>query len=151
MKLNNKTFKILKIQKHFKTSNLFFLANGIDRTVLDWLLSKQGLKTNMFNHLKVLNKPTKTTLNNSVYNNVSQIITGSTFLLKPEKKKQFSKQTVLTTFNRLFFELLIVKINNKAYSINTLKNTYSLKYKENKLLFYQFNIASIKISSSFSK
>ena len=151
MKLDGKTFKIVKIQKHFRTSNLFFFANGADRNALDWLLIKQRLKTTGFGHLKALNKLTKTTLHNSVYNNLSQVINGSTFLLKPKKDNLFSKQTVLTTFNPLFFELLAVKINNRTYSVNALKNAHSLKYKENKLLFYQFGVTSIKASFKFSK
>lgn len=151
MKLSVKDYKIVKIKTYFKASNLFFFVNGINRNSLDWLLTEQGLKTIGFNYCKVLNKTTIKTLNTSTYSNIKPIIKGSTFLIKPEPKKYFLKQTILNTFDLLFWELLILKFNNKIYSASSLKNTYSLEYKETKLLFYQFNLTHLKTYSKFSK
>lgn len=151
MRLSVKDYKILKIRKYFKTNHLFFFVNGISRDSLDWLLTEQGLKTIEFNYYKVLNRTTIKTLNISIYTNLKFIIKGSTFLIKPELNKHFSKQTLFNTFNHLFFTLLIIKFNSKIYPASSLKNTYSLEYKETKLLFYQFNLTHLKVCSKFSK
>ena len=151
MKLSIKDYKIGKTKEYLKESNLFFFVNGISRNALDWLLTQQELKTIGFKYYKVLNKTTVKTLNNSVYTKISSVVKGSTFLVKPQHNKPFIKQTVLNTFNSLSFELLIFKFNNKIYSVNSLKNTYSLNYKEAKLLLYQFNLTSIKACYKFSK
>ena len=63
----------------------------------------------------------------------------------------FLGQKILTTFILLFFELLIIKFNNKIYPTNNLKKTYSLDYKETKLLLYQFVVISLKTCHKLSK
>jgi hypothetical protein len=151
MKLNIKDYKIVKMKEYFKSGNLFFFVNGLNQNSLDWLRIEQELKTIGFSYYKVLNKTTIKTLNTSIYTNINPVIKGSTFLIKPQKTKRFSKQTTLKTFNSLFFELLVVKFNNKIYSANALKSTYSLEYKETKLLLYQFNLTHLKTYSEFSK
>ena len=151
MKLSVKNYKIVKMKIYFKASHLFFFVNGINRNSLDWLLTEQGLKTIGFNYCKVLNKTTIKTLNTSTYSNIKPVIKGSTLLIKPEPKKYFLKQTILNTLDPLLLELLIIKFNNRVYSANLLKKTYSLEYKETKLLFYQFNLTHLKTCSRFSK
>lgn len=151
MKLSIKNYKIVKIKTYFKANNLFFFANGISRNSIDWLLIEQGLKTVGFNYYKVLNRTTIKTFNTSIYANNKHAITSSTFLIKPEPKKYFLKQTILNTFNPFLFELLILKFNNRIYSENSLKVVYSLEYKKTKLLFYQFNLTHLKICFKFSK
>jgi len=151
MKLKIKDYKIEKTKKYLKVNNFFFFINGINQNALDWLLTEQKLKTIGFSYYKVLNKTTVKTLNTSIYKKTCPIVKGSTILLKPQKSQPFLKQTVVNTFNSLFFELLIFKFNNKIYSVNSLKNTYSLNYKEAKLLFYQFNLTTLKICYKLSK
>ena len=151
MKLSVKNYKIIKTKEFFKTSNLFFFVNGINRNSFDWLIIEQKLKTIEFYYYKVLNRTTITTLNNSIYPNISSVIKGSIFLLKPQLNKNFSKHIVLNTFNPLFFELLIIKLNHKIYSMNSLKSTYSLQYKETKLLLYQFGSTHLKTCYRLSK
>ena len=151
MKLTIKDYKIARTKNYFKSGNFFFFVNGLNRNSLDWLLTEQELKTIGFNYYKVLNKIAVKTLNTSIYAKISPAIKGSTFLVKPQKIKPFLKQTILTTFNPLFFELLIVKFNNRIYSADSLKNAYSLEYKETKLLFYQFSLTHLKTYSKFSK
>ena len=151
MKLNIKDYKIAKTKEYFKSSNFFFFINGLNRDSLDWLLTEQELKIIGFNYYKVLNKTTIKTLNTSIYTKISPAIKGSTFLVKPQQTIPFLKQTIWATFSPLFFELLIVKFNNKIYSTGLLKSIYSLEYKETKLLFYQFNLTYLKAYSKFSK
>lgn len=151
MKLSVKDYKIIKIKEYFKSNHLFFVVNGINQNSLDWLLTEQGLKTVGFNYYKILNRTTIKTLNTSIYINIKSVVNGSTFFIKPESNKYFIKQTILNTFNPLFFELLIIKLNNKVYTINSLKNTYSLEYKETKLLFCQFGFTHLKTCFKLSK
>ncbi len=151
MKLNIKNYKIVKTKEYFRSNNLFFFVNSLNQNSLDWLLTEQEFKTIGFDYYKVLNKTTVKTLNISIYAKISPIIKGSTFLIKPQKTKPFLKQTILKTFNLLFFELLIIKFNNKIYPANSLKSIHSLEYKETKLLFCQFNLTHLKTYCKLSK
>jgi hypothetical protein len=51
----------------------------------------------------------------------------------------------IDNFELLLFTLLAIKLNNKVYSTSQVKNTFSLNYKDNKLLFYQFGLTNMKI------
>lgn len=151
MKLNIKNYKILKTKEYFKTNNFFFIADGTTKNSLDWLLVEQGIKVIEFNFYKLLNKTTLKTVNNSVYNFTKPVINGSTFIITPQLSKYFLKQTALTNFNALIIKPLIIKFNNRAYSVTSINNLYSLEYKEAKLLFYQFNLAHLKNCYKISK
>lgn len=151
MKLNIKDYKIKKTKNYIRNTHLFFFVNGINRNSLDWLITEQGLKTIEFTYYRILNRTTVKTLNTSVYANISSTVTGSTFVIKPLPVNSFAKETVLNTFNSLFFELLVIKFNTRVYSANCLKSTYSLKYKETKLLLYQFNLTHVKMCYKLSK
>ena len=125
--------------------------SGISQNSLDWLLIEQGLKIIEFNYYKILNKTTVKTLNSSIYCKINSVIKGSTFFIKPQQNKPFLKQTIRNTFNPLLFELLILKFNNKIYTVNSLKNIHTLNYRETKLILYQFNLTYIKTCYRFSK
>lgn len=151
MKLNIKNYKITKTNKYFRTNELFFFVNGASQNSLNWLSIEQGLKGLGFSYYKIVNKTTTTSLSNSIYRNTKTVISGCTFLIKPNTTKHFLKQTILNNFNPLFFELLLIKLNNRTYSLTSLDTVYSLKYKETKLLFYQFNLTYLKTSWIISK
>ena len=151
MKLSVKDYKIIKIKKYFKTNHLFFFVNGINQSSLDWLSVEQGLKTIKFDYYKVLNRTTVKTLTTSIYNSIKPAINSSTLFIKPKPNEYFLKQIVLNRLNSLFFELLIIKLNNRIYSVSSLKNTYSLDYIKKKLLLYQFSLTHLKTCSKFSK
>ena len=151
MKLNGKTYHWIKTKNYFKTNNFFLFVTGINQNSSDWLVTEQKLKTIGFNHYKLLNRAAVKAIKSSIYFNNSSVITGLTLSLKPQTNMRFFKYVVLNTFNLLSFELLVIKFNNKMYSINSLKNVYSLKYKETKLLFYQFSITYLKNCYKFSK
>ena len=146
MKLNTKKYKITKSKNYFKTNNLFFIASGINKNSSEWLTTEQGLKKINFNSYKLFNKTTLKILKSSTYDNIKPTINGPSFLLKPTTlTKSLSKQLVIINLDSLFFTLLIIKLNNKIYSTSLLKNTYSLTYKKNKLVFYQFNLVHLKL------
>lgn len=151
MKLNVKDYKIKKTKKYFKNNNLFFVVSGINRSTLDWLLIKQKLKTIKLNCHQPLNNITIKALNTSILTNAGLTIKGSTFFIRPKQAKHFLGQKIITTFILLFLELLIIKFNNKIYSTSNLKQTYSINYKETKLLLCQFVVLSLKTCHKLSK
>ena len=151
MKLNVKDYKTEKTKEYFKNNNLFFIVSGINRNTLNWLFVKQKLKTIEFNSYQPLNNTTIKTLNTSILTKVSFMVKGSTFFIRPRQAKLFVKQKILTTFTLLFFELLIIKFNNKIHPLNRLKNIYSINYKETKLVLNQFLLTSLKTYYKLSK
>lgn len=151
MELNIKDYKLTKTKKYFKINHIFFMIDGINRKALDWLVAQQTLKTVEFNFYKVFNSTTIKFLKKSIYYTLNSTIKSSTFLIKPTKPQYFLKRTVINILNPLLCELLVIKLNNRLYLKDSLKNTYSLKYKETKLLLYQFQLTNLKIYSKFSK
>lgn len=148
MKFTLKSYKTSKTEKYLKTNNFFFFS-GVNRNSDDWIIAEQGLKDINFSYYKVFNKTASKTLKNSVYNNVTPIINGITFFIKPSlTSKTLSKGVILTNFKPLLFLILAIKFNNKVYSVTQLKNMHSLNYRENKLLTYQFGITNLKLYQS---
>ena len=67
-------------------------------------------------------------MNNSTYRNAISIKKNSTFFIKSTNKKyKLAKQILTNNFEKLFFVILAIKLNNKSYSSILLK---SLKYKK---------------------
>jgi hypothetical protein len=150
MKFTLKSYKTSKTKKYLKTSNLFFFFSGVNRNSDDWVAAEQGLKNINFSYYKVFNKTASKTLKGSIYNNITPIINGITFFVKPTKtSKQLSKEIVLNHFEPLLFVILAIKFNNKIYSVANLKSMNSLNYYENKLVMYQFGITNLKFYQSF--
>ena len=88
----------------------------------------------------------KKTLNNSIYRTIKPAINGITFLIKP-KAKQMLKQILMGSFEPLLFNMLAIKLNSKIYQTDQLKNNYSLNYKDNKMLIFQFGVTNLKKKS----
>jgi len=145
MELTAKSYKTNKIKNYIKTNHTFFLFNGNTLKSPDWIITEQNLKNMQFEYYKVFNKAAIKTLDESIYKQIKTTINGVTFFIKPHLYLKFlSKQTLTTSFDSLFFSLIALKINNKIYSKNQLKNIRSLNYKTNKILLYQFNITHLK-------
>lgn len=144
MKFNAKIYRATKTKNYIKNSSLFFLFNGVNRKSNDWIIAEQELKKINYNYYKLFNKTVIKTTQISIYRKIETTINGITFFIKPNSKL-VNKNILLTSFEPLLFTLLAVKLNNKIYSVKQLKNIYSLKYRENKLLFYQFGIKHLKI------
>ena len=129
MEFDSKSYKIYKTKQYLKQNRFFFILNGINRNSYDWTtLTEQTLKNKNFHSYKNFNKITKKTLNNSTYKNAISIVKGSTFFIKSTNKKyKLAKQILTNNFEKLFFVILAIKLNNKSYSSILLK---SLKYKK---------------------
>lgn len=152
MKFNTKNYKIDKTKNYIETNDILFFFNGVNKKSNDWIHTEQNLKKINFKYYKIFNKTTKKELNNSsINNNLSNIINGITFLLTPEQNtKNLLKNIILKDLTFLFFVLLTVKLNNKLYSVNQLKQSNSLNYINNKLLIYQFSIVHLKRFNSLN-
>jgi hypothetical protein len=147
MEFSSKDYHKKKTKNYVVKNNLFFFFNGINRKSNAWIGIEQEIQNLSFSYYKILNTISKNTLNNSIYKNVTPLINSVTFLLKPlDNSKEITKRKILTNFEPLLFILLAIKLNNKIYSKNQLINKFSFKYKENKLLFFQFNTTNIKIT-----
>lgn len=145
MKITTKEYTIIKTKNYIKKNRLFFFFNGINRNSNDLVLVEQNLQKINLNCYKVYNKTSKKTLSTSVYFNMSALINGITFLLKPiSSKKEISKRKLIVDFDLLNYTLLAFNLNNRIYSKTQLKNVVSLNYKESKLLFFQFSVTNLK-------
>jgi hypothetical protein len=144
MKFALKDYKTLNTKQYIKSTNLFFVFNGIDQNSKDSIKTKQKLKNINFNCYKVFNKTSTKILKNSIYKNIAPIINGGTFFLKPAVKKALSKKILFNNFENLMFIFLASKINNKIYFSHQLKNVNILNYYKNNLLLYQFLISNLK-------
>lgn len=148
MKITSKTYQINNNKKYIKTNNLFFIFNGINRNSIDWLLTEQNLRKTNFKYQKIINKTVYFVTQKSVYSNLSSIIAGIIFFIKPnDNLKTLSKKIILNKFESFLFILSAVKLNNKVYSTQLIKNVSFLDYSNNKLLLFQFLRSNIVFCS----
>lgn len=146
MEFSSKEYHIKKTKNYLINNKLFFFFNGINIKSNNLLNIEQEIQKLSFSYYKILNKISKKTLDKSIYINISPLVNSVTFLIKPLNiNKEITKQRILTNMEPLLFILLAIKLNNKIYSKDQLVDRFSFKYKENKLLFFQFNITNIKI------
>ena len=143
MQLNFKNYRIIKTKNYIKKENLYFFFNGITKDSNNWTIIEQNLKVIHFNYYKVFNQTSKKVFSHSIYKHTRWIINSITFLIKPNIKKLF-KQTLSVNFDFILFNMLGLKINNKIYQTNQFKKNYSLNYKNNKKLVFQFKITSLR-------
>jgi hypothetical protein len=149
VKILPKTYKFKKNKNYIKTNSLFFFFNGANINSTDWITTEQKLKTYSFNYYKIFNKTILITLKKSIYCNIkSSIISSLILLVKPEfNNKILNKKIVLNKLDFLNFVLLSINLNNKMYSVVTMKEISSFRYFSNKLLLYSFLSTSLKIFS----
>ena len=145
MELTLKNYKILKTKSYIKTSDLFFFFNSINQSSTDGTKTEQELKKLNLSYSKIFNKTSKNLLKNSVYRNIEPLVNGLTVFIKSDNKNNknlnISKRKLL---NLESFAFLALKMNKNIYSLNQVKCANSLKYRESKLLLYQFQLINIK-------
>ena len=145
MKFVNKNYKRAEIKNYINKNNLFFFFLNTFRNINDWIIIQQNLKSKNFNCFKVFQNIIKKTLDNSIYINFN-VLSSQILVLLKSKQHLF---TFLLDFGFKFLSLNIVaiKLNNKVYHKNQLKNNYYFYYFINKLLLFQFKIVNWKKNS----
>ncbi len=145
MELTLKNYKILKTKKYIKTNNLFFCFNGINQNSTNGTKTEQELKKLNLFYSKISNKTSKNLLKNSVYQNIEPLINGLTIFIKFRSRNNKDLVTLKKKLLNLeSFVFLAIKMNKNIYSLNQIKHANSLRYRENKLLLYQFKLTNIK-------
>lgn len=149
MKLNSKIYKTTKTKNFIKTTNLFFFFNGNNKKATDWIATERDLKNIHFQYYKIFNKIASKTFNNSIFKNFESTVNGISFFIKPSlsNNSTIKKHILFNNFEFLLFKLITIKLNNKMYSIKQFNKTFSMNYKNNKILLYQFGIVNLKINS----
>lgn len=143
MEFNFKNHKITKTKMYLKKNSLFVFFDGVYRNSNNWVLVEQKLRSIRFNYWKMRNRTAKKMLENSICRAIKPIVNGITFLINPQNK-WVSKQHVNTFFDALLFKMLAIKLNHKFYRTLQLKTSYSFRYKDSKILVFQFRIADLK-------
>lgn len=142
MKLKPKDYKKTKTENYLKTNNLFFFFSGINQESKHWIKTEQELKNINFNYHKIFNKTSTKTFKNSIYKNVTPTINSTTFFIKPRFTNVLLSKKILLNLETFIF--LAVKMNNKIYSFDQIKQVNSLDYYNSKLMLYQFCLTNIK-------
>lgn len=148
MKISPKIYKFKKNKNYIKTNNLFFFFNGTNINSNEWIATEQKLKTYNFNYYKIFNKTILITLKKSIYYNIkSSLISSLVLLIKPEfNNKVLNKKIILNKLDFFNFILLSINLNNKVYSIVTMKEINSFRYFSNILILYSFLSTNLKNS-----
>lgn len=142
MKLKPKDYKKTKTENYLKTNNLFFFFSGINQESKHWIKTEQELKSINFNYHKIFNKTSTKTFKNSIYKNVNPTINSTTFFIEPKFSNVLLSKKILLNLETFIF--LAIKMNNKIYSFDQIKQINSLDYCNNKLMLYQFCLTNIK-------
>ena len=131
MDFNLKDYQIFKLKKYFKNNNFFFLFHSAKLNLNQWTITEQNLKKLKLNYYKTLNGTTLKTLKNSIYRNVSSVISSFVVFIDPKfKTTEFDLDLLAKNFKKSF-SLISLKLNNKIYSPVQLKGLKSLSYNKN--------------------
>ena len=120
-----------ELKKYFKNNNFFFLFHSAKLNLNQWTITEQNLKKLKLNYYKTLNGTTLKTLKNSIFRNVSSVISSFVVFIDPKFKTTEFDLDLLTKTLKSSFSLISLKLNNKIYSPAQLKGVKSLSYKKN--------------------
>ena len=130
MKLKLKNYKYYKIKNYFKNQKMFFIYNSSDLNFKNWLKLQQNFQTKNLKCYKLNNNLTINFLNNSIFKNLSSLISGSIIIISLKKNtyndffiSQLQTLNTITTF-------LSLKLNNKIYSSNQVSTIKTLNYQK---------------------
>jgi hypothetical protein len=136
MDFNLKKYRVLKVKKIFKKSELIFFFNSAKIKSNKWIKIEKQLKKLKLEYYQIFNNTTFKTIKNSIYTNINQIVSGVILLIKPIHKSTQIELKVIKKFLDSLFVLLCIKLNNKVYTTTQLKNLNTLSYKKTVFNFY---------------
>ncbi len=142
MKLNITRYKILKTRNYIKKNNFHIFFLTIHKKINFWLIFKQRLIKNVNLSLKNI---TIKILKKSIYVNFNTLTNKNLVLLN--LKQNLFDLIFFHLNSSSFLQILTVKLNNKIYHKNQLKNNCSFSYINNQLLVFQIYLVSLKKKS----
>ena len=150
MDFNLKKYRVLKVKKKLKKSELIFFFNSAKIKSNKWIKIEKQLKKLKLEYYQIFNNTTLKTIKNSIYTNINQIVSGVILLIKPIHKSTQIELKVIKKFLDSLFVLLCIKLNNKIYTTTQLKNLNTLSYKKTVFNFYGNLERSLKTSNKLT-
>jgi hypothetical protein len=147
MDFNLKKYRVLKVKKKFKKSELIFFFNSSKIKSNKWITIEKQLKKLKLKYYQIFNNTTFKTIKNSIYTNINQIVSGVILLIKPTHKSTQIELRVIKKFLDSLFVLLFIKLNNKVYTTTQLKNLNVLSYKKTVFNFHNSLEKCLKTSN----
>lgn len=152
--MNKETYKNNQTKSYFKNYSLLFITNSVNNNSQNQRLIKQKitkLKISFYIN-KIYIRLTKKIFKKSLYRHHIKLINNIVYFLIPQQKIVFI--SLIKNLETLKFLFIGIKLNNKFYAINQIKNLKLLNYKSGITIFYQFvliNLKLIQIFTNFSK
>ena len=122
MDFNLKNYRVFKVKTYFKKCNFFFFFHSIKVISNEWVAIEQYLKKLKLKYYKIFNGTTRKTIDNSIYKNFSKLISGTILFVEPQFKTTVLNLNLLEKELKPLFALLSIKLNDKIYSVEQLKN-----------------------------
>lgn len=145
MKFEFREFTITNTKNDIKEVNFFLFCNGANKNAKDWLLSEQSVRGINFRSHKVFNQTSRKTIQNSIFIRSAALINSAGFIFTPDFLKEETPQNLTYNFEKAVdFVILAFKLNHNFVSVTETKKLVSLKYADNKLLFFKFNTLNLK-------
>ena len=142
MSFNLKTYKLLKIKNYFKKINFLFFFQGTSLNKTNRIKTEQLFNKEKLKYFQILNSLTIKVMKNSILKNLTPLIHGSILLVHTNRKKLTLKK--LSNIS-ILINLLCLRLNNKIYSKNQIKNLKKLSYIENIYRFYNSMQMNLKM------
>ena len=145
--MNSRNYQNFKIKSYLINNELLFFLNGNNQTRGNWLQIEQGLKRLKLIYYKIYNKLLIKSFSFSIFSNLNKLVSGPFFLIKLDQFFLKMTLSLVEDLKKLFFNCLVIKINNKIYSFLQFKNLRSFSYINNTILLYQFLLTNLKMLS----
>ena len=136
MDFNLKKYRVLKVKKELKKSELILFFNSAKIKSNKWIAIEKQLKKLKLKYHQIFNNTTLKTIENSIYTNINRIVSGIILLIKPVYKSTTIELKSLKKDLGPLYVLLFLKLNNKIYNTAQLKNLNSLTYKKTVFNFH---------------
>ena len=133
MDFNLKKYRILKVKKQLKNSELIFFFNSSKIKANQWINKEKQIKTLKLKYYQIFNKTTVKTINKSIYTN--QIFCGIVLFIEPSYKSTKIELKIIKKNLEPLFILLFMKLNNKIYTVSQIQNLKTFSYKQSVLDF----------------
>jgi hypothetical protein len=136
MDFNLKKYRVLKVKKKLKKSELILFFNSAKIKSNKWINIEKQLKKLKLKYHQIFNNTALKTIDNSIYKNINQIICGVMLFVKPTYKSTTIELKLLKKDLEPLFILLFMKLNNRVYTTAQVKNLNTLSYKKTVFNFH---------------